>query len=103
MLGGLMQVLFRRGKPAKERRRLPLAGPCPDVGANICSRNAVMKVAYPLPQDLWDWLVLMGWREASAKPERRHYKRLPETAITTLMLADRAEREGVYRDLIGRA
>jgi hypothetical protein len=43
----------------------------------------------------------MGWREASATPERRRYRRLPETAISSLIQADRAEREAVYRDLIG--
>jgi len=61
----------------------------------------VMKVSGPVQQDLWDWLVLMGWREASATPERRRYRRLPETAISSLIQADRAEREAVYRDLIG--
>jgi hypothetical protein len=103
MLGGLIQTLFRRGKPARERRRLPSAGRCPDVGTKICRRNMVMTVTDPLQKDLWDWLVLMGWREATAKPERRHYRRLPETAMRTLVRTDRAEREGVYQDLIGGA
>ncbi|MBS1145377.1 MAG: hypothetical protein H6R14_2783 [Proteobacteria bacterium] len=101
MLGGLMQSLFRGGKPARERRRLPAAGRCPDVGKKICRRNMVMTVTDPMQPDLWDWLVLMGWRESSAKPERRRYTRLPETAMKTLIYTDRADREGVYRELIG--
>jgi hypothetical protein len=101
MLGGLIQTLIRRGKPAKERRRLPAAGRCPDVGTKICRRNMVMTVTDPLQKDLWDWLVLMGWREATAKPERRRYRRLPESAVKVLINTDRAEREGVYQELIG--
>jgi len=101
MLGGLVQTLFRRGKPAKERRRLPAAGRCPKVGANICRRNMVMSVTDPLQQDLWDWLVLMGWREANMKPERRRYRRLPDSALKILISTDRAEREAVYQELIG--
>jgi hypothetical protein len=60
-----------------------------------------MTVTDPLRQDLWDCLVLMWLREATAKPERRQYRRLPETAMGTLVRTDRAEREGVYQDLIG--
>lgn len=100
MLGNLIQKLFGRGKPQGERRRLQAAGRCPDVGKKICRRNMVMTVTDPLQQDLWDWLVLMGWREATEKSERRRYRRLPETSMRVLIRTDRAEREGVYRDLI---
>jgi hypothetical protein len=100
MLGGLMQTLFRRGKPAKERRRMLAAGRCPDVGKKIFRRDMVMTVTDPLQQDLWDWLVLMGWRESTARTERRQYRCLPESAIKTLIRTDRADREGVYRELI---
>lgn len=101
MLSSLIQTMFRRGKPARERRRLPAAGRCPEVGKKICRRNMVMTVTDPLDRDLWDWLVLMGWREATAKPERRRYTRLPDTAMKILVSTDRAEREAVYQDLIG--
>lgn len=101
MFGGLMQMLFRRGRPAKERRRLPAAGGCPRVGAKICRRHVTMTVTQPLQQDLWDWLVLMGWREAKVGQERRRYKSLPEVTLKRLIVADRSEREVVYRDLFG--
>lgn len=82
---------------------MPAAGPCPVVGTKICRRDMVMTIAHPLQQDLWDWLVLMGWREATVKLERRRYRRLPDAAVAKLMQADRADREWVYRDLIGHA
>ncbi len=63
----------------------------------------MMKVTQPLQQDLWDWLVLMGWREAKVRPDRRRYKRLPDTAIERLVSADRADREEVYQDMTGLA
>lgn len=103
MLSSLFQTLFRRGRPTKERRRLPSAGACPGVGSTICRRHMMMKVTQPLQQDLWDWLVLMGWREAKVRPDRRRYKRLPDTAIERLVSADRADREEVYQDMTGLA
>ena len=100
MLSGLIQTLFHRGRPTKERRRLQVAGLCPGVGSTISRRHILMTVTHPLQQDLWDWLVLMGWREARTKPERRRYRCLPDTTLTRLIHADRSERESLYQDLI---
>lgn len=101
MLSTLRNLFAGGGKPAKERRRLPAAGPCPNPGASVVRRNLAMKVTEPISREFWDWLVLVGWREVRMAKNRRRYKTLPADTFGRLARATPAMRDALYRELIG--
>lgn len=99
MLNKIKVMLFG-GKPNVERRRVPRAGAAPKNGAHISKNNLVIKVTDSISTDLWDWFVLMGWREVSMRNNRRKMTMLPQDTYSKIAKADLAEREVIYRELI---
>lgn len=99
MLNKLKVMLFG-GKPDHERRRTPRAGKVPAVGGHIGRQQLVMQITGPMPRELWDWFVLMGWREVNMKTNRRQVKMLPKAAFANIANANIGERETVYRQAI---
>lgn len=99
MLNKLKVMLFG-GKPEKERRRTPRAGSVPKVGAHIARQNLVIKVTDSMRGDLWDWFVLMGWREVSMRNNRRKVVMLPQNTYIQIASANVAERELVYKKIV---
>ncbi|MGB2832895.1 MAG: hypothetical protein WBC07_08055 [Methylotenera sp.] len=59
-----------------------------------------MAVTEVLSPDLWDWFVLMGWREIDLKTNRREVKLLPMNTFSIIARASISERESVYRQII---
>lgn len=103
MLQILRKILPGGGKPAHERRRLPPPGPCPNVGATIVRRAALIKIGEPLGPELWNWLVLAGWREVRMSRNRRRYVPLPADALRRLARCRPEERELVHQRLLAGA
>lgn len=99
MLNKLKVMLFG-GKPDVERRRVARAGSAPKNGAHISKNNMVIKITDTISGDLWDWFVLMGWREVSMRSNRRKMTMLPRDTYFKIAKADLAEREVIYRQLI---
>lgn len=95
-----LKVMIFGGKPDVERRRVPRAGSAPKNGAHISKNNMVIKVTDTISGDLWDWFVLMGWRETSMRNNRRKMTMLPQDSFFKIAKADLAEREVIYRELI---
>ncbi len=71
-------------------------GPLPPVGAAILRGTVKMKVTHPVPRELWDWLVLSGWRNVPVKNDRRSYQWLPDAALKELLDADPAQRNQAH-------
>lgn len=88
------------GKPEKERRRLPPPGELPMAGRYIAMQNLLMRISEPIPSELWDWLVLMNWRETRMANNKRRYFRLPDDTISKLAQASQMELEAIYQDII---
>ena len=101
MLTAIRNLLGVGGKPAKERRRLPSAGPCPSIGASLVKRNVVMKVTESPSTEFWSWLVLSGWREVRMSKNKRKYVAAPAGAFVKLARAATHERETLYRRMLG--
>ncbi len=80
---------------------MPSPGPCPSVGASIVKRRVVMKVTEPVSSELWDWLVLVGWREVRMSRNRRKYRPVPDSAFGKLVRVAANEREALYRRMLG--
>jgi len=97
-----LKILVFGGKPSKERRRLPRAGKPPAINAYIAKQQTTMKITAPVNQELWDWLVLMGWREFEIKSNRRKIRRLDDRVFSKLAQADQQDREAIYREILGK-
>lgn len=87
----------------RKRRQVPTPGPKPKYGTLIVCKDVQMEVDTDLDDDLWDWLVLMGWRQINVRLDRRRYRRAPEGACTALKQASLGERELLNRRILHRA
>jgi hypothetical protein len=100
MLNTLKVKLFG-GKPSKERRRLARVGKLPIIGAYIAKQQIAIKVTEPMHSSLWEWLVLIGWREVDIKTNRRKIRRLHDDTFSKLARAQPLDREAVYKEILG--
>ncbi len=86
----------------KKRRPFP-SGPRPGVGAVIVRRELCMKVTQAIEPELWEWLMLSGWRVNAMRNERRRFVSLPTTALSLLIAAGADKRAKVHANLINEA
>lgn len=94
-----VRTLFR----IRVSRRVPPPGPKPRYGAIIVCKDVQMEVDTDLDDDLWDWLVLMGWRQVGVRLDRRRYRRAPEGACAALKRAGLGERDMLNRRILRKA
>src|SRR5215204_3524684 len=72
----------------------------PPIGATICCAGLRMTVQAGLSEDLWRWLVSLGWRELGPRENRLQLKPLATTLVTRLFDAQPEERERVLANAI---
>ena len=72
----------------------------PAIGATICCSGMRMSVQAGLSDDLWHWLVGLGWRELASGENRLQLKPLPTTLVTKLFDSQPAEYERVLMSAI---
>lgn len=99
MFSAIKAMIFG-GKPAKERRRLARAGKLPAVGTYIAKQHTAIKVTDRMPIELWDWFVLMGWREVDVNTNRRKIRRMHDDTYASIAQAKPIDREAVYRAIM---
>ncbi len=75
----------------------------PKIGASIVRDGVKIKLAQSCDDEVWEWLVLCGWRVCSVRNDRRHYVQLPMDAITRLKAASVSERDSVMEELLQAA
>jgi len=98
-----MKDWLRTALSIRQPRRPAPVGPLPAVGSDILRGSLKMAVTHPIADELWDWLVLSGWRNLPVETDRRRGMRLPDEALKTLMDADPQERNQVYARLLEQA
>lgn len=98
-----MKDLLRTLFSIRQQRKPVPVGRLPPVGASIIRGQVKMTVTQPVSWELWDWLVLSGWRNMPVKHDRRKNLSLPEGALKELMDADPLERDRVHSRILGRA
>src|SRR3989344_1772634 len=81
----------------------PAGGLRPAVGAVILRGRVRMAVPHPLPRELWDCLVLSGWRNLPVKNDRRKGLRLPEGALKELIDTPSQERNQAHSRILEQA
>ena len=92
---------FPAGRQARKRTAaFAPPGELPMAGRYIAMQNLLMRISEPIPSELWDWLVLMNWRETRMANNKRRYFRLPDDTISKLAQASQMELEAIYQDII---
>lgn len=86
----------------KDRRPLPV-GRTPQIGDSIVRGHMKMIIQQPVSRELWDWLVLSGWRSVTVKNDRRKYTELPPSALQTLASANPQKRNAVHEQILDSA
>lgn len=67
----------------------------PPIGATICCAGLRMTVQAGLSDELWRWLVSLGWRELERGQDRLKLKPLPTGLVTRMFDSEPSERERV--------
>ena len=99
----LMKDLFRNLLSIRQKRRTPPVGPLPAVGSVIQRGPVKMAITEPVPRDLWEWLVLSGWRNLPVKTDRRKGLQAPQGALKALIAADPQERDRTHSRMLEEA
>ena len=89
------------GRKKEQQRRREAAKPA--IGATLCCAGLRMTVQAGLSEDLWQWLVKLGWRELQPRENRLHFKPLPTTLVTRLFDCQDDERERILLAAIRQA
>ena len=84
----------------RKKQDVQRAGSKPAIGATICCSGLRITVQAGLSDDLWHWLVGLGWRELAPGQNRLRLKPLPTTLVTRLFDAQAEERERVLTSAI---
>lgn len=98
-----MKDLLRNLLSIRQQRRAPPVGPLPAVGSFILRGPVKMAITQPVPRELWDWLVLSGWRNLPVKTDRRKGLLAPEGALQELIGADPQERNRAHSRILEQA
>jgi hypothetical protein len=75
----------------------------PAIGATLCCAGLRMTVQAGLADDLWQWLIKLGWRELQPRENRLHFKPLPTALVTRLFDCSPDERERILLAAIRQA
>ncbi len=100
---GPMKDMLRTLFSIRTKRRAPPVGPLPQVGASIMCGGVKMQVTHPMPRELWDWMVLSGWRNVPVSNDRRQSAELPERTMKDLLDAAPTEREALHARILRQA
>ncbi len=87
----LVELLGRK-KPAPARM---INAPKPKMGATLCCAGLRMTVQAGLTDEMWQWLVALGWRELRAGENRLHYRALSTSLVNRLYDVDPDDRQKV--------
>lgn len=89
------------GRKKEQQRRREAAKPA--IGATVCCAGLRMTVQAGLSEDLWQWLVKLGWRELKPRENRLHFKPLPTSLVTRLFDCPADDRERILLAAIRQA
>lgn len=99
-----MKDLLRNLFSIRQQRRPAPVGFLPPVGATIQRGTVKMAINRPISPELWDWLVLSGWRNLPVQNDRRKGLLASEGALQALIdAAGPQERNRVHERLLEHA
>jgi hypothetical protein len=95
-----MKDLIRKIFNIRTKRKALPTSEKPDVGSVIVRRGLRIKVTESIDPELWDWMLLVGWRANNFRKDRRHYTDLPNDTLSKLKAAGASEREIFHSRLL---
>lgn len=98
-----MKDWIRNALSIRQQRRPAPVGSRPAPGATLVRGPVKMLVTHEVPPELWDWLVLSGWRNLPVKHDRRKGMRAPAGALKELLDADPQERNRAHSRILEQA
>jgi hypothetical protein len=98
-----MKDWIRNALSIRQQRRPAPIGARPGPGAVIVRGAVKMAVTHEVPPELWDWLVLSGWRNLAVKNDRRKGLLAPAGALQSLIDADPQERNRAHSRILEQA
>ena len=84
-----MKDWIRNVLSIRQARRPAPVGQVPVVGTDIQRRELKMAVTHRIPGELWDWLVLSGWRNLPVATDRRRGMRMAVAVVMRMVLRHR--------------
>ena len=87
----------------RTKRRAQPSDRTPGVGSKIVRNDVLLEIQQPLNSELWDWMLLSGWRVNTVQHDRRKYTKLPHTALDQLIRAGTEKRGAVHSALLKAA
>jgi hypothetical protein len=76
-----LSKLIGRRQPEPPRTAAP---PKARMGATLCCAGLRMTVQAGLTDEMWQWLVALGWRELRSGENRLHYRALSSSLVNRL-------------------
>ncbi len=99
-----MKDMLRNLLSIRQQRRPAPVGSLPQVGATIQRGEVKMAIDRPVSRELWDWLVLSGWRSLPVQNDRRKGLLAPAGALQALIDAtDPQERNRAHERILEQA
>lgn len=95
-----MQDWMRNLLSIRQNRRAPSAKGAPKIGSAIILDGVTMQITEPVPKELWEWMVLSGWRNVPVANDRRATTQLAPEALAQLIRAPAADRNSVHASLL---
>lgn len=83
----------------QKRKSLP-PSQIPANRATLIRGGVKMTVNTQIRADLWDWLMLSGWRVNTFRNDRRKYSQMPDNALQQLMAVPSNERGNLHKKLL---
>ena len=87
----------------RKKRAGLLASGAPQAGASIVRNGIKIALTQACDRDLWDWLLLSGWRVNPVSNDRRRYASPPDTAVMQLLSARSEERTDAHARVLRSA
>lgn len=99
-----MKDMLRNLFSIRQQRKPAPVGGLPQVGATIQRGEVKMAIDRPVPRELWDWLVLSGWRSLPVQKDRRKGRLAAEGSLQALIDATSPqERNQVHERILEAA
>jgi hypothetical protein len=92
------ELLWKRREDVRRREASK-----PAVGGTLCCAGLRMTVQAGLSDELWRWLVVLGWRELHPRENRLSFKPLPTSLVTRLFDCAVEERDRILLAAIRQA
>lgn len=103
MLFAALRDRIRGWVRAPRPRSLERRSSRPRLGAAVVRDDLRMTVQAGMSDELWQWLMAQGWREPNYYPDRRQYRDIPSSWVTTLIDAAAEDRPSVLTTASARA